>query len=151
MARRTVPKAILIPLVLQVPLGQRQAISIYGTDYPTKDGTCIRDYIHIDDLASAHLLALDGLAEHSRLICNLGSGTGFSVREIVEIAKQVTGFDIPAIECSRREGDPAVLIASSDKIRQVLGWKPQHDDVESIIRSAWDWHKSHPKGYRTAS
>jgi UDP-glucose 4-epimerase len=141
------PETHLIPLVLQVALGQREAISTYGTDYPTKDGTCVRDYIHIDDLATAHLLALDGLAEHEQLICNLGSGSGFSVREIIDIARRVTGRDIPAIEAPRRAGDPAVLVASSEKIKRVLGWNPQHSDVEAIVRSAWEWHKSHPKGY----
>jgi UDP-glucose 4-epimerase len=141
----------LIPLVLQVPLGQRKAISIFGSDYPTKDGTCIRDYIHIEDLAMAHLLTLEGLQEYPRLICNLGSGTGFSVREIVEIAKSVTGLDIPVVECERRGGDPAVLIASSDRIRTLLGWKPQFSDIETIVRSAWEWHKSHPTGYSHTS
>ena len=130
-----------------MPLGQREFISIYGSDYPTKDGTCIRDYIHIDDLAAAHLLALQGLETHETLICNLGSGAGFSVREIVEIARKVTGHPIPAREMPRRAGDPAVLIASSEKAQRVLGWKPQHSAVESIVRSAWDWHKLHPHGY----
>jgi len=139
----------LIPLVLQVPLGQREAFSIFGADYPTKDGTCIRDFIHVDDLATAHLLALQGLETHETLICNLGSGSGFSVREIVAIARKVTGHDIPVLERPRRPGDPAVLIASSEKIRRVLGWNPQHSDVESIIASAWQWHKTHPHGYRT--
>ncbi|MGB8887833.1 MAG: UDP-glucose 4-epimerase GalE [Candidatus Korobacteraceae bacterium] len=141
------PETHLIPLVLQVALGQREAISIYGTDYATKDGTCVRDYIHIEDLATAHLLALDGLAEHERLICNLGSGSGFSVREIVDIARQVTGKDIPAIEAPRRPGDPAVLVASSEKIKRVLGWNPRHSNVEAIVRSAWEWHHAHPNGY----
>jgi UDP-glucose 4-epimerase len=141
------PETHLIPLVLQVALGQRKAISIFGTDYPTKDGTCIRDYIHIQDLATAHLLALDGLAEHEQLICNLGSGNGFSVREIIEIARKVTGKKIEAIEEPRRPGDPAVLVASSDKIKRVLGWNPQHSDVEAIVGSAWEWHQSHPNGY----
>ena len=135
------PETHLIPLVLQVPLGQRPTISIYGTDYPTKDGTCIRDYIHVDDLATAHLLALDGLEEHPQLICNLGSGNGFSVREVIEIARKITGHAIPAVEAPRRSGDPAVLVASSEKIRRVLGWNPQHSDLESIIRSAWHWHR----------
>jgi UDP-glucose 4-epimerase len=135
------PETHLIPLVLQVPLGQRPAISIFGTDYPTKDGTCIRDYIHVDDLATAHLLALDGLDEHSQLICNLGSGNGFSVREVIEVARKVTGHEIPAVEAPRRAGDPAVLVASSGKIRRVLGWNPQHSDIESIVRSAWEWHR----------
>jgi UDP-glucose 4-epimerase len=136
------PETHLIPLVLQVPLGKRPAISIFGTDYPTKDGTCIRDYIHVDDLATAHLLALDGLEEHPQLICNLGSGNGFSVREVIEISRNVTGHKIPAVEAPRRAGDPAVLIASSEKIRRVLGWEPQHSDIESIVRSAWEWHQS---------
>ena len=140
----------LIPLILQVPLGQREAFSIFGTDYPTQDGTCVRDFIHVDDLASAHLLALQGLETHETLICNLGSGSGFSVREIVAIARKVTGHDIPVIERPRRAGDPAVLIASSEKIRRVLGWNPQYADVESIVASAWEWHKSHPRGYRSA-
>jgi UDP-glucose 4-epimerase len=138
----------LIPLILQVPLGQREALSIFGADYPTKDGTCIRDFIHVGDLAAAHLLALQGLETHETLICNLGSGEGFSVREIVDLARKVTGHPIPVHECPRRAGDPAVLIASSDKIRHVLGWNPQHSDIESIIASAWQWHKSHPHGYR---
>jgi len=140
----------LIPLVLQVPLGQREFVSIFGNDYPTKDGTCIRDYIHVDDLAAAHLFALQGLETHETLICNLGSGEGFSVREIIDIARKVTGHAIPARECPRRTGDPAVLIASSDKIRRLLGWNPDQSDVESIIASAWQWHKSHPRGYRSA-
>ena len=136
------PETHLIPLILQVPLGKRPAISIFGTDYPTKDGTCIRDYIHVDDLATAHLLALDGLEKHPQLICNLGSGNGFSVREVIEIARKVTGHKIPVVEAPRRAGDPAVLVASSEKIRQVLAWNPQHSDIESIVRSAWQWHKS---------
>ena len=135
------PETHLIPLVLQVPLGKRPAISIFGTDYPTKDGTCVRDYIHVDDLATAHLLALDALDEHSQLICNLGSGNGFSVREVIDIARQVTGHEIPVVEAPRRGGDPAVLVASSEKIHRLLGWKLQHSDMESIIRSAWEWHK----------
>jgi UDP-glucose 4-epimerase len=139
----------LIPLILQVPLGQRQFVSIFGTDYPTKDGTCIRDFIHVDDLASAHLLALRGLETHETLICNLGSGEGFSVRQIIDLARKVTGHPIPVREMPRRAGDSAVLIAGSDKIRHLLGWNPQCSNVESIIASAWDWHKSHPSGYRT--
>ncbi len=139
----------LIPLILQVPLGQREFVSIYGSDYPTKDGTCVRDYIHIDDLAAAHLLALQGLETHETLICNLGSGSGFTVREIVEIARKVTGHAIPAREMPRRAGDPAVLIASSEKAQRVLGWKPQQSNVESIVASAWEWHRKHPRGYRS--
>jgi len=140
----------LIPLVLQVPLGQRDAISVFGTDYPTKDGTCIRDYVHVDDLAVAHLLALQGLERHETLVCNLGSGEGFSVREIISLARKVTGHNIPARECPRRPGDPAVLVASSDRICRLLGWRPRYTDVESIVASAWQWHKSHPLGYTQA-
>ena len=140
----------LIPLILQVPLGQRESISVFGSDYPTKDGTCVRDYIHIDDLASAHVLALQGLESHEKLICNLGSGSGFTVREIIDIARQVTGHPIPAREMSRRTGDPAVLIASSEKAQRLLGWKPQNSNVESIVQSAWEWHRSHPHGYCSA-
>ena len=141
------PESHLIPLVLRVPLGEREEAQIYGTDYPTPDGTCIRDYIHIADLVSAHLLALDGLGERDKLIYNLGSGNGYSVREVIETARRVTGHLIPAKELPRRPGDSARLVASSDKIKRELGWKPQHDDLNEIISSAWNWHKSHPKGY----
>ena len=141
------PETHLIPLVLRVPLGEREAAQIYGTDYPTPDGTCIRDYVHISDLASAHLLALDGLKERDRLIYNLGSGNGYSVREVIETARQVTGHLIPVKELPRREGDSARLVASSDKIKRELGWEPEHDELHKIISSAWDWHKSHPNGY----
>jgi UDP-glucose 4-epimerase len=137
----------LIPLVLRVPLGQREAAQIYGSDYPTPDGTCIRDYIHLTDLVSAHLLALDGLSERDCLIYNLGSGNGYSVREVIEAARQVTGHPIPANELSRRPGDSARLVASSEKIKRELGWKPEHDNLHEIISSAWEWHKSHPNGY----
>jgi len=142
------PESHLIPLVLRVPLGQSDAARIYGTDYPTPDGTCIRDYIHIADLVSAHLLALEGLNKRDCLIYNLGSGNGYSVREVIETARQVTGHAIPAEELPRRPGDPARLIASSEKIKRELGWKPQHEDLHQIIASAWEWHKSHPKGYQ---
>ncbi len=141
------PETHLIPLVLQVALGKRKAISVYGTDYATKDGTCIRDYVHVDDLATAHLLALEGLREHPQLICNLGSGSGFSVREIIEVARKVTNHAIPILETPRRPGDPAVLVASSEKIKRVLGWSAEHSNVEDIIRSAWEWHRLHPDGY----
>ena len=142
------PETHLIPLVLQVPLGLRDSIGIFGTDYPTPDGTCIRDYIHIADLVSAHLLALDGLGERDQLIYNLGSGTGYSVREVIETARQVTGQRIPTKELPRRPGDSARLVASSEKIKRELGWKPKHDDLSEIITSAWAWHKWHPKGYQ---
>jgi UDP-glucose 4-epimerase len=141
------PESHLIPLVLRVPLGQRDEAVIYGTDYPTADGTCIRDYIHIADLVSAHLLALDGLKERDRLIYNLGSGNGYSVRDVIETARQVTGHPIPVKEFPRRPGDSARLVASSEKIRRELGWKPEHDNLRDMIGSAWDWHKSHPNGY----
>jgi UDP-glucose 4-epimerase len=141
------PESHLIPLVLQVPLGKRESANIYGTDYPTPDGTCIRDYIHIADLVSAHLLALEGLAEHDRLIYNLGSGTGYSVREVIETARQVTGHPIPVHELPRRPGDSARLVASSEKIKRELGWKPEHDNIHDIVASAWQWHQSHPNGY----
>jgi UDP-glucose 4-epimerase len=141
------PESHIIPLVLRVPLGEREAAQIYGTDYPTSDSTCIRDYIHIADLVSAHLLALDGLREHDKLIYNLGSGNGYSVREVIETARQVTGHPIPVKELPRRPGDSARLVASSEKIKRELGWEPEHDDLHEIISSAWEWHKTHPKGY----
>lgn len=141
------PESHLIPLVLRVPVRQRESAQIYGTDYPTPDGTCIRDYIHIADLVSAHLLALDGLSNHDRLIYNLGSGNGYSVREVIETARQVTGHPIPVQELPRRPGDSARLVASSEKIKRELGWKPEHDNLHEIISSAWEWHNSHPKGY----
>ncbi|HSA99252.1 MAG TPA: UDP-glucose 4-epimerase GalE [Anaerolineae bacterium] len=142
------PESHLIPLVLRVSLGQHEEAQIYGTDYPTPDGTCIRDYIHIADLVSAHLLALDGLGTRDRLIYNLGSGNGYSVREVIETARQVTGHPIPTRELPRRPGDAARLVASSEKIKRELGWKPQHDDLHEIISSAWAWHESHPQGYQ---
>ena len=141
------PESHLIPLVLRVALGQSDAIQIFGTDYPTPDGTCIRDYVHIADLADAHILALDGLGERDSLIYNLGSGRGYSVREVIETARQVTGHLIPAIERPRRPGDSARLVASSEKIKRELGWRPQHDNLDEIISSVWEWHKSHPRGY----
>jgi UDP-glucose 4-epimerase len=143
------PESHLIPLVLRVPLGQRESAQIYGTDYPTPDGTCIRDYIHISDLVSAHMLALDGLRERDRLIYNLGSGNGYSVRDVIETARQVTGHPIPANELPRRSGDSARLVASSEKIKRELGWKPEHDNLHEIISSAWEWHRSHPNGYES--
>ncbi len=141
------PESHLIPLVLRVALGQSEAIQIFGADYPTPDGTCIRDYVHIADLADAHILALDGLRERDSLIYNLGSGNGYSVREVIETARQVTGRLIPSIERPRRPGDSARLVASSERIKRELGWKPKHDNLREIISSAWDWHRSHPHGY----
>ena len=141
------PESHLIPLVLRVPLGQRENINIYGTDYPTRDGTCIRDYIHIADLVTAHLLALDALGVRDRLVYNIGNGNGYSVREVIETAREVTGHEIPVIESARRSGDPARLVASSEKIRRELNWEPRYPDLKDILSSAWEWHKSHPKGY----
>lgn len=141
------PESHLIPLVLRVALGQSDSIKIFGADYPTRDGTCIRDYVHIADLADAHILALEGLAERDRLIYNLGSGHGYSVREVIDTARQVTGQLIQSIEHPRRPGDSARLVASSERIKRELGWNPKHDNLQEIISSAWDWHKSHPRGY----
>lgn len=138
----------LIPLVLQVPLGQREAINVYGDDYPTKDGTCVRDYIHVTDLAQAHMLAVEYLMkDNDSNIFNLGSGNGFTVNEVIEVARKVTGHPIPAKITERRAGDPAKLIASSEKAKEVLGWKPEHTDLEEIISSAWKWHSTHPQGF----
>lgn len=142
-----IPESHLIPLTLQVALGKRDHIAIFGTDYPTPDGTCVRDYIHVSDLASAHLLALSALRERDKLIYNLGNGRGFSVREVVDTVRRVTGHPIPAREAPRRPGDPAVLVAASDRIKRELNWQPQFTSLESIVRSAWDWRRAHPDGY----
>lgn len=142
------PESHLIPLILQVPNGKRESISIFGTDYDTPDGTCVRDYIHVTDLAQAHILAVKYLANGGESdIFNLGNGVGYSVREVIEAARRVTGHAIPAAEAPRREGDPARLVASSEKAMRVLGWKPSHTSLEDIIASAWKWHKSHPDGF----
>jgi UDP-glucose 4-epimerase len=141
------PESHVIPLVLQVALDQRPEVEIFGTDYPTPDGTCIRDYIHITDLIGAHLLALDNLDQHDRLIYNLGNGAGYSVKEVIETARQVTGHPIPTHEASRRPGDAPRLVASAEKIRRELGWEPQHPELHQIIASAWEWHRTHPHGY----
>ena len=142
------PETHLIPLILQVPNHQREFISIYGNDYDTKDGTCVRDYIHVNDLAQAHILAMKYLSEGGKSdIFNLGNGVGFTVKEVIETARQITGHSIPAREEARRAGDPSTLIASSEKAKQVLGWKPNYDDLSTIISTAWKWHKSHPDGY----
>jgi len=141
------PETHLIPLTLQVALGRRARVEIYGTDYATPDGTCVRDFIHVSDLASAHLLALDALEQHGRLVYNLGNGQGFSVRQVIAAARRVTGHAIPAVESARRPGDPAILIASSEKIRRELGWQPKYPELETIIASAWEWHRRHPRGY----
>ena len=142
------PETHLIPIILDVALGNRDKIMMFGDDYDTKDGTCVRDYIHVSDLASAHSLALKRLMNGGdSAIYNLGNGTGFTVKEMVDIARKVTGHPIPAEVAERRAGDPAVLIASSEKAMKELGWKPKYADVETIISTAWNWHKNHPQGY----
>ena len=142
------PETHLIPIILQVPLGQREAVSIFGDDYPTKDGTCVRDYIHVTDLAQAHILALDYLLNGGENnVFNLGNGVGFTNREVVEVARSVTGHPIPAEIAPRRAGDPAQLVASSEKARTVLGWNPQYADLNTIVATAWKWHQSHPHGF----
>jgi UDP-glucose 4-epimerase len=135
------PESHLIPLILDVALGRRPSIKVYGSDYPTHDGTCVRDYIHVQDLAHAHLLAFEALATRDRLIYNLGNGVGFTVREVIESARRVTGHPIPVVEEPRRPGDPAILIASSEKIARELGWKPKYTDLDAILASAWQWHQ----------
>ncbi|KIQ64170.1 UDP-glucose 4-epimerase [Kitasatospora griseola] len=137
------PESHLIPLVFQAALGQRPYISVFGEDYPTPDGTCIRDYIHIADLAAAHLLALDAAKPGEHLICNLGNGTGFSVREVIESVKRVTGREIPVQAAGRRPGDPAVLVAAADRAREALGWTPLHPELDRIVADAWEFTLAH--------
>lgn len=142
------PETHLIPLILQVPLGQRQKLAVYGDDYPTPDGTCIRDYVHVCDLAQAHILALNHLLQGGdNAVFNLGSGQGFSVQQVLDCARQVTGPPIPTEIAPRRPGDPARLVASCTKARQQLGWQPQFTQLTDIIKTAWQWHRSHPNGY----
>ncbi len=142
------PETHLIPLVLQVANGRRDHIDIYGDDYDTPDGTCLRDYIHVADLSKAHILALEHLIKGSEsTVCNLGNGEGFSVKEIIEATREATGHPIPAQVKPRRAGDPARLIASSQKARELLNWQPEYTDIQRIIETAWQWHKSHPDGY----
>ncbi|KOX29106.1 MULTISPECIES: UDP-glucose 4-epimerase GalE [unclassified Streptomyces] len=136
------PESHLIPLVLQVALGRRAAISVYGEDYPTPDGTCVRDYIHVADLAEAHLLALDAMTAGEHLICNLGNGNGFSVREVVETVREVTGHPVPEVVAPRRPGDPAVLVASADSARERLGWTPSRPDLADVVTDAWAFARS---------
>ncbi len=140
------PETHLIPLTLQVALGQRDKVTIFGDDYPTRDGTCVRDYIHVVDLAQAHILALRALDKGSRTY-NLGNGQGYTVKEVIEACRQVTGHPIPAVIGPRRPGDPAVLVASSEKIRRELGWQPKYPDLCTIVAHAWEWHRRHPQGY----
>jgi UDP-glucose-4-epimerase GalE len=142
------PETHLIPLVIQAAMGQRPHIEIFGTDYPTPDGTCVRDYIHVDDLAEAHLLALEKLEPDKQMHYNLGIGRGYSVREVIAAVESVTGKKVPVKEGPRRAGDPPVLVASSDKIQKELGWKPRYTDIKSIVETAWNWHRAHPKGYK---
>jgi UDP-glucose 4-epimerase len=142
------PETHLIPRVLQVALGQRDKIGIYGDDYPTRDGTCVRDYIHITDLAQAHILALRALDEGSRTY-NLGNGQGYTVKEVIDTCRQVTDHPIPAEVGPRRPGDPATLVAGSAKIQRELGWEPRYPDLRTIIEHAWQWHRTHPNGYRS--
>lgn len=144
------PETHLIPIVLQAAAGKRSHVEIYGDDYPTRDGTCVRDYIHVTDLARAHILALGILDERSG-IYNLGcGGDGYTVREVIDAAREVTGRDIPVRTAARRSGDPAVLVASSERIKRELGWNPQMQDLREIIRSAWMWMDRHPNGYEEA-
>jgi len=142
------PELHLIPLVLQVALGQRADVTIFGDDYPTPDGTCVRDYIHIVDLAQAHVLALRAL-DGGSWTYNLGNGQGFSVHQVIETARRITGHSIPAKVGPRRPGDPATLVASSEKIRRELGWRPRFPNLEQIVETAWNWHRAHPNGYKS--
>ncbi|WP_146452407.1 UDP-glucose 4-epimerase GalE [Bythopirellula polymerisocia] len=141
------PETHLIPLVLEVALGKRENVKIFGDDYPTPDGTCIRDYIHVDDLATAHLAALEQLKDGTQLKLNLGTGSGASVLEVIEACRHVTGHAIPAVVAPRREGDPPALVADAREANRVLQWQPKHKEIGSIVESAWGWHQKHPEGY----
>jgi UDP-glucose-4-epimerase GalE len=141
------PETHLIPLVLLTALGRRPRVEVFGTDYPTPDGTCIRDYIHVDDLAEAHFLALDRLVRGKGLSYNVGTGQGYSVREIIRLAESITGKPIPVLEGPRRAGDPPALVASAEKLTRELGWQPRYQELRPIIETAWHWHRTHPKGY----
>lgn len=141
------PETHLIPLILQVALGQREFVEVYGTDYSTDDGTCVRDYIHVDDLARAHIAALEKLAPGAALKLNLGTGRGASVRQVVDICREITGHKIPTRDSPRREGDPPALIADPAAAKKSLGWEARHKDVREMIESAWKWHRAHPRGY----
>ncbi len=143
------PEEHLIPLVLRVALGQRESISIFGTDYDTPDGTAIRDYIHIEDLAAAHVLALEAVEVGKAKVYNVGTGRGYSVREVIETARSVTGHLIPADETPRRPGDVPVLVADPSALRRDLAWQPHHSDLRQVLASAWDWHRAHPRGFRS--
>jgi len=141
------PESHLIPLTIAAAMGKRDDIKIFGSDYPTRDGTCLRDYIHIEDLCRAHLLALERLENHPELVYNLGNGTGYTVREVIETVRKVSGRDFKVLETPRRQGDPPELTADSTKARKELGWQPQIADLEKIVDSAWIWHQAHPDGY----
>jgi UDP-glucose 4-epimerase len=141
------PETHLIPLVIQAAMGKRPHVAIFGTDYPTPDGTCLRDYVHVDDLAAAHILALEQIAPGSKLAFNVGIGKGYSVREVIATVEAVTGKKVPVKEAARRAGDPAVLVANADKIRAELGWSPKYTDLRAIVETAWNWHRTHPNGY----
>jgi UDP-glucose 4-epimerase len=142
------PEYHIIPIIMQVALGQREQLTVFGNDYPTRDGTCVRDYIHVVDLAQAHILAMEALDRLGTATYNLGNGNGFTILELIETAKRVTGRDIPYTFGPRRPGDPAILIASSEQIRAELGWQPRYPQLEQIVASAWEWHSRHPHGYR---
>jgi UDP-glucose 4-epimerase len=142
------PEFHIIPITLQVALGQREQVTIFGDDYPTPDGTCVRDYVHVVDLADAHILAMEALADGKSRKYNLGSGSGYSVKQLVETAREVTGKPIKAVVGPRRGGDPATLVADSTRIKAELGWNPQYGDLRKILQTAWDWHCSHPNGYK---
>jgi len=144
------PETHLIPILLQVAAGRRESLTVFGTDYETPDGTCVRDYVDVSDLASAHLLALNSLAtegQPKQLIYNLGNGRGFSVRQVIEVARKVTACTIASVDAARRTGDPAILVASSEKIRRDLGWNPQYSELDVMVSSAWNWFQRHPQGY----
>jgi UDP-glucose 4-epimerase len=143
------PESHLIPIVLQVALGQRESISIFGDDYPTPDGTCVRDYVHVEDLAAAHLAALERLESGKAINVNLGTGRGYSVRQVIDACRQITGHSIPTVTAPRRAGDPPELIADSRLARELLDWTPKYATIESIVETAWRWHKAHPRGYAT--
>ena len=145
------PETHLIPIVLQVALGQREHVTIFGDDYPTPDGTCVRDYIHVDDLCDAHVKALEQLQPGNMMKLNLGTGQGFSVREVIHACRKVTGHAIPEVAGDRRAGDPPELVANSQQAQQQLSWQPQHTTVESVVAAAWQWHQTHPHGYNDRS
>lgn len=146
------PETHLIPIIIQAALGKREQVTVFGSDYPTEDGTCVRDYVHVTDLADAHVLALEALAGGAQPgVYNLGNGQGFSVRQVIEAVEKVTGKTIPVQDGPRRPGDPAVLVASSEKAREALGWRPKLHSLEAIVQTAWKWHRNHPDGYLTQS